>query len=238
MHLLLTFGSFSDFFLNRGLCSSIMVYLTTSRTTESIVRLKMLISCLEMYRTLRWVKNITFSSLPICNTSKGFRLHCFLSPWRIPVMTVLLTSMTATINRLYHVDPLQTACSMVCKAFSNDCNKYENKCIFDAKGVWYFSFVVLKTPSSCIRLSMGQISRCPWMEKGLLGGQTTTSNTETPLSHLWRTPLMVVSYSVYCNIYLLCWSYDAGWLYFDEGRDGCSQDITEKEKGLNSGLSC
>lgn len=53
----------------------------------------------------------------------------------------------------------------------------------------------LKTHSCCIRLSMEQTRRCPWMVKGLLGGQTTASNTETPVSALWRTPSTVATFN-------------------------------------------
>lgn len=44
----------------RGPCSFIMVCPTTSRTTESMVCLKMLTSCLETWTTLRWVNNIGY----------------------------------------------------------------------------------------------------------------------------------------------------------------------------------
>lgn len=131
--------------------------------------------------------------LPTCNTkiSSEQCKHCSVSLsesqwhlWSLPVWQQWQTNCTMWINSKQHVQWYVREFQMPVMNLGWS--------LFD---VFFFCCCccVPKTPSSCISSSMGQRSWCRSMEKGLLGGQTTTSNTETPLLYLWRTLSMVVN---------------------------------------------
>lgn len=175
----------------------------------------------RMYTSLHLFIHVAVHDIfHVCVTVKPLFKSTLLKPW-------------ALSTQIWHKGPflfLPQSPSDSCSPYQYDSNKkpivpcgsvansmfngmFENLMILQCLVVlWvkFFFFYCLKTHLSFIILLMEQRKWCLLMEKGSPGGRTTTSNTGTLLSHLWRMHLMVPTWG---NISANCaFGSDICWL--------------------------